>query len=79
LRICDLNSGLGQLSQAFSQLKDRLASTRSQWDDATRKQFEQTHLNEVPARMQLLVAAVQRLSDVLEKAEKDCDDRPEQL
>jgi len=79
VRICDLNSGLGQLSHAFSQLKDRLAETKSSWDDGTRRQFEQNHLNEIPARMQLLVAAVQRLSEVLEKAERDCEDQPEQL
>lgn len=79
MRICDLNSGLGQLSHAFSQLKDRLADTKSQWDDASRRQFEENHINEIPARMQLLLAGVQRLAEVLEKAEKDCDDRPEQL
>lgn len=79
MRICDLNSGLGQLSHAFSQLKDRLADSKADWDDASRRQFEQNHLAEIPARMQLLVAAVQRLNEVLEKAEKDCDDRAEQL
>lgn len=77
MKTCDLNSGLGQLNHAFSQLKDRLAETRSVWDDQTRKQFEAEYLNEVPARLQQLVAAVQRLGEVLEKAERDCDDRPE--
>jgi hypothetical protein len=75
MRVCDLNSGLGQLSNAFSQLRDRLAATKSEWDDATRKQFEEEHLNEIPGRMQLLVAAVQRLGEVLDRAEKDCSDR----
>ena len=79
MRIADLNSGLGQLSHAFSQLKDRLAETKSGWDDASRRQFEEKHLHEIPQRMQLLVAAVQRLSEVLEQAEKECDDRPEHV
>lgn len=79
MRTCDLNSGLGQLSHAFSQLKDRLGATQSQWNDQARRKFEQDYLQEIPARMQQMVAAVQRLSEVLEKAEKECDDRAEQL
>jgi hypothetical protein len=79
MKVCDLNSGLGQLSHAFSRLKDRLAETKSDWNDGARRQFEQNHLSEIPARMQLLIAAVQRLSEVLEKAERDCEDRPEHL
>lgn len=77
MRVCDLNTGLGQLSHAFSQLRERLNESQADWNDSARQQFEKEHLNEIPNRLQLLVAAVQRLSEVLEKAEKDCEDRPD--
>lgn len=75
MRICDLNSGMGRLSQAFSDLKERWAEAKTNWRDDASRQFEQTHLQPIPARLQQLVAAVHRLSDVLEKAEPECEDR----
>ena len=77
MRICDLNTGLGQLTHAFSDLKERWADTKEHWHDQTRQQFEQTHLAPIPSRLQLLVAAVHRLSEALEAAEQELDDRGE--
>lgn len=75
MRFCDLNTGLGALSQAVSQLKQRLAETRAHWNDDTSRQFQQTYLDPILPRMQLTVAAIQRLTEVLSKAEKELDDR----
>lgn len=77
MRTCDLNSGLGQLSHAFSQFKERLVEIKADWNDGTLQQFEATHLASLPARLQLMVAAVQRLAEVVEAAERDCADQPE--
>jgi hypothetical protein len=77
MRNCDLNTGLGQLTHAFAELKDRWAETKEQWRDQAREQFEQTHLAPIPSRLQLLVAAVHRLSEALEAAEQELDDRGE--
>jgi len=79
MKVCDLNTGLGQLTHAFAELKDRWAETKDQWQDDVRRQFEQNHLQPIPSRLQLLVAAVQRLTETLELAEKELDDRPEVL
>jgi hypothetical protein len=74
MTICDLNTGLSQLTHAFSELRERWTETRQHWHDATSRQFEEQHLGEIPARLELMVAAVQRLAAVLEKAEQECQD-----
>jgi hypothetical protein len=77
MRICDLNSGVGQLTQAFSDLKDRWVESKQHWNDDVRCQFEQNQLNEIPTRLAQLLGAAQRLAEVLEKADKDCGDHEE--
>jgi hypothetical protein len=74
MKICDLNSGVGQLTLAFSELKERWAETKTQWTDDTMRQFEKKHLQEIPSRVQLLLAAAQRLGEVLQAAERDLND-----
>ena len=78
MRICDLNTGLGQLSQAMSHLKDRWAEAKVHWHDETSSQFEKSRLAELPARVQHVVQAAQRLAAVLEAAEQELGDRPDE-
>jgi len=70
--LCDLQTGLGQLAQAQTHLRERWAEAKQHWHDQASRQFEEEHLREIPARLQLLVAAVQRLSAVLAEAEQEC-------
>jgi len=77
MRICDLNSGVGQLTQAFADLKDRWIESKQHWNDDVRRQFEQNQLSEIPTRLAQLLGAAQRLAEVLEKADKDCGDHEE--
>ena len=72
MRVCDLNSGLGQLSQAYSKLRDRLVETREVWKDAAFEQFDRERLNEIPARLQRLTSAVNALIEVVDRAEREC-------
>lgn len=72
MKICDLGSGCGQLTQAFADLKDRWKEAKEHWNDDVRQQFEQTHLAEIPTRLTQLLGAAQRLAEVLEKAGKEC-------
>lgn len=74
MTICDLQTGLGQLAQAQTQLRERWVEAKTHWHDQSSRQFEEEHLREIPARLQLLVAAVQRLSAVLAEAERECGD-----
>jgi Sec-independent protein translocase protein TatA len=76
MRVCDLNTGMGQLSQAMSHFKDRWADAKNHWHDEASRQFEKTHLAELPARMQHVVQAAQRLASAIEQAQRELDDRP---
>lgn len=78
MKVCDLNSGVGQLSQAFSQLKTRWLEAKAHWHDENAKQFEEKYLSEIPLEMQQLLGAVSRLAEVLEKAQKECEDHAEE-
>lgn len=77
MRICDLNSGVGQLTQAFADLKDRWKESKEKWNDDVRRHFEQNQLNEIPARLTQLLGAAGRLAEVLDRAAKDCGDHEE--
>ena len=72
MTICDLQTGLGQLAQAHSHLREQWAEAKTHWHDQGSQQFEEAHLREIPAKLQHLFAAVQRLSAVLEEAEREC-------
>jgi hypothetical protein len=78
MRVCDLNTGLGQLSQAMSHLRDRWADAKMHWHDQASQDFEKAHLAELPARVQHVVQAAQRLAAVLEEAERELNDRSEE-
>jgi hypothetical protein len=76
MRICDLHTGLGQLAQALADLEERWEQSAVHWKDDVRREFEETHLQPIPTCLQRMSAAVQRLSEVIEKAQRDCEDRP---
>lgn len=78
MKICDLNTGTGQLAQALSELKQRWAEVKTHWNDDASRQFEQMHVQQLPTRLQLMVAAVQRLAAVVESAERELADRSEE-
>ena len=65
---------MGQLTWAYSQLKERWCETKTHWRDDACRAFEEEHLRELPARMQLFVAATQRLAEAIERAERECGD-----
>jgi len=72
MRICDLSSGMGQVSQAYAKLKERATETGEVWTDDAFRQSDQQRLNEIPARLQQLGAAVNRLTELLIEAEREC-------
>ncbi len=74
MRICDLSTGVGQLTQALADLKDRWSETKALWNDETARQFEKQYLASLPFHMQQVVGAAQRLAEVVEKAEHECGD-----
>ena len=74
MKICDLNTGEGRLTRATKRLKEQWAETKSHWDDAMSQQFEESFLRPLGPEVQLAVAAIHRLAELLEDAEKECED-----
>ncbi len=75
MRVCDLNTGLDQLTRAMSDLTDRWAETKAVWQDAAANEFEETHLTPLPARLKLLVTALHELRASVQEAQRELEDR----
>lgn len=74
MKVCDLNTGLDQLTRAMTDLSNRWTETKRVWHDAAGRQFEETHLAPLPARIKLLVAAVHELRTSVSQAQRELDD-----
>ncbi len=79
MRICDLVTGMGRLRRASAQLRERWADTKQYWNDETARQFEERYLVPLDPKLTLTLAAVGRLAEVLEQAERDCEDERSEL
>jgi len=74
MRHCDLVSGLGRLKHAAAELREHWQAAKEVWTDQVSRDFEKNHLQQLPAQVTQVVAAVQQLADVLEQAEKELED-----
>ena len=74
MRICDLASGTGVLKRAHSDLNEEWGETKSSWNDAASRQFEEDHLRPLLPQMQLTMVAIHRFQETLAHAEQDCED-----
>jgi hypothetical protein len=77
MKVADLSSGLGQLSQACAKLSDRWSEISPHWNDEARQRFEATNLAPLPARLKLLVAAAGNLQAAITEAERELGDQTE--
>ncbi len=74
MSICDLRSGTGRLHKATRELAEKWAETREHWNDKTRHDFEERHLQPISPAVRLLMAHANELIGLLNKAEKECRD-----
>ena len=75
MRHCDLITGMGRIKRGFSRLKEKWLETKTHWNDKASLDFEKNHLQQLPAQVTMVVAAVHELAEVLEKAEKELEDQ----
>ena len=66
MRICDLNTGSIRLTRAAKDLRD-------QWNETS--DIDEKYVQPLAPRITLLLAAVNSLSEVLERAERELEDR----
>lgn len=74
MKVCDLNTGVGDLTRAAKRLRECWSETSEYWNDATSQQFEKEHLQQMGPEIQQAMAAIQRFAEIVNQAEKDCED-----
>lgn len=77
MHVCDLQTGSAMLRKAVAQLKEKWDATSEQWNDAPRRAFARDRLDPLLPEINLLLSAVQRFSEVLTEAERECRDEGE--
>lgn len=69
----DVSGGIGQLRDALEKLQAAWTQTREDWRDANSHQFEEEFLRPIAVEVSRAYTAIQRLSDILKQAERDCE------
>lgn len=75
MKICDLHTGSIRLTRAAKDLREQWAETSDAWKDKNRDDFDAEYVQPLAPQITLLLAAVNSLSEVLGRAERDLEDR----
>ncbi|MBP7936175.1 MAG: hypothetical protein KA354_16150 [Phycisphaerae bacterium] len=67
-----LYEGGGQLAKAMKELMRHWAETRSSWDDAAAKDFEERYMIPLQMEMRSVVGAMSQISTLIERIRRDC-------
>ncbi|MBX7105839.1 MAG: hypothetical protein K1X57_17275 [Gemmataceae bacterium] len=67
-----LTTGRSKLKQGHEDLMVRWQEVASGWDDATRRAFEEEHLEPVVPDLQSALRAIDRLSAVISQMHQEC-------
>ena len=73
----DLNSGAVKLRQAMDTLQKTVLDVTEHWDDATARKFRETYLAPLGPDFRTAVEAIERLQEVIARAEHECGDEGE--
>jgi len=74
MKVCDLTSGTGRLQKATRDLVQHWEQTKEFWQDGTRREFEERHLQPMNPKVRLLLSHATQLMETLQKAESACRD-----
>jgi hypothetical protein len=74
MRIGDLSGGSAQLNDSLDSLRTAWAETATRWDDPTSRRLYKERLEPLEPISRKALSAIQRLTEVLAKAERDCSD-----
>ena len=77
MRLWDLTGGTAKLELALQTLQAKAADIGEAWSDEAYTRFLETHLEPIAPRMKTLIDAINRLSEVLNTAERQCRDENE--
>ena len=74
MKVCDLTSGTGRLQKATRDLVQQWEKTKESWQDGTRRELEERHLQPINPKVRLLLSHATQLMETLQKAESACRD-----
>lgn len=74
MQICDVITGTKRLQRSTKALKEQWLLTKEHWRDETADEFEEKYLQPLGEKVRMALSAVDRLTEVLEEAEKDLSD-----
>ena len=74
MKMCDLNTGAIRLTRSAKKLRDHWLEAKDHWNDQNSREFEKNHLAPLAPEITMTLAAVQRLAEVLEQAERECSE-----
>ena len=75
MKSCDLHSGTIRLTRAAKELREQWNATSEHWKDKNRDDFDATYIQPLGPQITLLLAAVNSLSEVFGRAERELEDR----
>ena len=75
MKVCDLTLVAAKLDLAMQALKRKTTEAMAQWDDPISRSFDQRFLVPLEPRFQRAMDAIDRLSQILAEAERQCGSR----
>ena len=72
MNVCDLHTPAARLRKAVKLLQEEWAATQVYWNDDASTKFEAEHLAPLLPTTAAAVAAIDRLAQVFDEAERQC-------
>ena len=76
MSVTDFNGSATRFKKSVKKLRERWEETKEHWDDKTSSDFEEQYLRPILPEISMTIASVQRMAEMMDKAERDCDDQP---
>ncbi len=77
MKVCDLYTGGSQLKRAAKTLQETWQQTAEHWNDKTSQEYKEKYIQPLLPEITQALAAVYQMSELLEQAERECNDRSE--
>jgi hypothetical protein len=71
----ELRASATRLQKSAHWLGQRWADTSQTWQDQVSREFAEEFLWPIMPQIKLSLAAIQEMADVLDKAQRECEDR----
>jgi hypothetical protein len=74
MRAWDLSTGFARLSEGWEAFQRANAAAAAEWNDLTNQHFQDQYYHPVEPKVRHALDAIRRLTDVLNRAQRECAD-----